>query len=194
MTGSECGAAHWPFFFSSRFKCGPGPFGGPPPWLFDMLGGMRGRAERGEVRYLVLDSLRERQRHGYEIIQAIEEKSGGAYRPSPGTVYPTLQMLEELGHVRARAEGERRQYEITAEGLADLAAHEDEVEEAYDRLKGGHEWRDADELHELMKRVHQVVRAIGRAFRRGGLGRAKLRRIAAALEEAVRRVEEIVKE
>lgn len=63
-----------------------------------MLGDPPPRAERGEIRYLVLDAIKERPRHGYEIIQHIEERAGGTYRPSPGVIYPTLQMLEELGH------------------------------------------------------------------------------------------------
>src|SRR4051794_20934907 len=58
------------------------------------------RAERGEVRYLVLDALAAAPRHGYEIMQFIEQRSGGSYRPSPGVVYPTLQLLEELEHAR----------------------------------------------------------------------------------------------
>src|SRR5499427_9939410 len=82
--------------------------GGPPPGFGDWFGGPPPRAERGGVRYLVLDTLAERPRHGYEIIQAIEERSGGAYRPSPGVVYPTLQMLEELGHAQLTSEESRK--------------------------------------------------------------------------------------
>src|SRR5271170_842301 len=65
------------------------------------------RCERGFVRWLVLDAIAAQPRHGYEIIQAIAEKSRGSYRPSPGVVYPTLQMLEDVGHARPVAQGDR---------------------------------------------------------------------------------------
>src|SRR5215472_8942099 len=91
-------------------------FGGPPP-----------RAERGNVRYLVLDAIAAQPRHGYEIIQHIEERSGGAYRPSPGVVYPTLQMLEELEHARVDDREGKKVYAITAAGKKDLADHQEDV-------------------------------------------------------------------
>src|SRR5690242_19960708 len=73
------------------------------------LGGrMRGRrAERvfdqGDLRYVILKLISEAPRHGYEIIKAIEEQVGGAYSPSPGVIYPTLTLLEELGYIAAQA-------------------------------------------------------------------------------------------
>src|SRR5262245_1399993 len=83
-------------------RWGPPPPPRPPfpPWFFDMFGERPPRAERGEVRLLILDALSDKGRHGYDVIQTIGERSGGTYRPSPGTIYPTLQMLEEMGHVR----------------------------------------------------------------------------------------------
>src|SRR5262245_24319702 len=81
------------------------------------------RAERGDVRYLVLVAIADEPRHGYEIIQTIEDKTGGAYRPSPGVIYPTLQLLEEMGHAKAGERDGRKVYGITAEGRIDLDAH-----------------------------------------------------------------------
>jgi DNA-binding PadR family transcriptional regulator len=188
---AHAGPRPWPFFFAAG-SCGKRPFPGPP-WLFDLFGGQRERAERGEVRYLILDALRGKARHGYEIIQAIEEKAGGGYRPSPGTIYPTLQLLEELGQVRAREEGGKRLYELTAEGERELAAHAADVDEAYERLRGDTEWLDADEIHSLMQRVHRLMRAVGRAFRRGRLRKSELRRISQTVEEAISKIEEVVK-
>ena len=89
------------------------------------------RPERGVVRYLILDAIRTQPRHGYEIIQAIGDKSHGAYRPSPGVVYPTLQMLEEMQHARTTEQEERKAYAITEKGEADLKEHEDEVADFY---------------------------------------------------------------
>ena len=186
---TRCAEMHPPFFFAGP----PRGWRSMPPWLADLLGGGPQRAERGEVRHLILEVLREKARHGYEIIQVIEERTGGAYRPSPGTVYPTLQMLEELGQVRSREEAGKRLYELTPEGLAELDAHRDEVEEAWDRLKGDRSRLDSSEIHDLMRRVHHLMRSVGRALRGGRLGRSELKRVSEIIDEAVTRVGKVVK-
>lgn len=94
-----------------------------------------GRARRGEARYILLDALRDAPRHGYEIIKALEERSSGQYTPSPGTVYPTLQYLEELGLVRADQESERRVYHLTEAGQHELTVHSMEIETFWNRLE-----------------------------------------------------------
>jgi len=83
-------------------------------------GGRRGRAKRGEARYILLDALRDGPKHGYEMIKTLEERSAGQYIPSPGTVYPTLQYLEDRGLVRAKQDAERRVYQLTEAGKAEL--------------------------------------------------------------------------
>src|SRR4051794_1020293 len=122
----------WSHAQGRRGPFGPGrpPFGGPPgarhPSWADWFGSPPPRAERGGVRYLVLDALAERPRHGYEVIQVIEERSGGSYRPSPGVIYPTLQMLEELGHAPGGEQGKRKGDEVTQRGRGGLHEHPDE--------------------------------------------------------------------
>lgn len=74
---------------------------------------------RGDVRTAVLAVLAEKAGHGYEIIQALEEKSGGAWRPSPGSVYPTLQQLEDEDLVRSSTSEGKRVYELTDAGRAE---------------------------------------------------------------------------
>jgi DNA-binding PadR family transcriptional regulator len=84
----------------------------------------RGRAGRGDIRAAILALLAEQPMHGYQIIREIGERSQGAWEPSPGSVYPTLQQLEDEGLVEAdRAEG-RRTYDLTAEGRAQAEARE----------------------------------------------------------------------
>ncbi len=98
--------------------------------------GQRGhRVRRGETRYLLLDALRDGPKHGYEIIKSLEERSAGGYAPSPGSVYPTLQFLEELGFVRASQETERRTYELTKTGKTELEAHAEEVKNFWEQFK-----------------------------------------------------------
>lgn len=80
--------------------------------------------------------MRDGPKHGYEIIKALEEKSGGRYAPSPGTVYPTMQLLEDQGLVRADQEAERRVYALTEAGRADLESHAEEVADFWARFAG----------------------------------------------------------
>ena len=99
------------------------PFGG-----HHRDGGRGGRLDRvfdhGDLRYVLLHLIAEKPRHGYELIKAIEDKFGGMYSPSPGVIYPTLTLLEELGHLSVEtAGGTRKLYSMTAEGTTFLAAN-----------------------------------------------------------------------
>ena len=110
----------------------PPPYGPPGPWGHGWFGDarhMRGpRVKRGDVRAAVLALLAEEPRNGYQIIQEIGERSGGLWRPSPGSVYPALQQLEDEGLVAAEtADGGRRRYVLTADGSAYVAAHQEEL-------------------------------------------------------------------
>jgi DNA-binding PadR family transcriptional regulator len=91
--------------------------------------------ESGEMKYVILRLLREKPRHGYEIIKEIEDRFGGWYTPSPGTVYPTLQLLEDQGFVRATESDGRKTYQITAEGEAFLNEHKDTIDEIFARVR-----------------------------------------------------------
>jgi DNA-binding PadR family transcriptional regulator len=189
------------FFASARWRgdetCGPrhAHFHGPPPWLNEFLGWKSG-AERGEVRYLVLDAIKDGPRHGYEVIQVIEQKSGGHYRPSPGTVYPTLQMLEEIGHVRCDAEpqGNRKVYAITDEGLEDLNQHTLEVDEAYSRWGAGGDWGTSFDFHDIAMRFRRILHAVGAGIHRGRFGQADLVELKKVLDDALDRIEKFVSE
>ena len=86
-----------------------------------------GRARRGESKYLIMDVLAEGAKNGYEIIKRFEERSSGRYAPSPGVVYPTLQLLADANSVIAEQIGERRVFHLTDEGRTDLEAHKEDV-------------------------------------------------------------------
>lgn len=90
---------------------------GGPPWA---RGG--GRMRRGDIRTALLLILEEGPGHGYELIQRLEEKSDGAWRPSPGSVYPTLQLLDDEGLVTASERDGKRTFEITDAGRAEAAS------------------------------------------------------------------------
>ena len=111
--------------------------------------------EQGDLRYVVLRLLEEKPRHGYEIIKALEDRFNGAYAPSPGVVYPTLQLLEDLGYARVVPGGEgKKVYEITDAGRAHLAENRDTVDSIFDRISRivGHF------LDEPMSEVHGAFR------------------------------------
>jgi DNA-binding PadR family transcriptional regulator len=102
-------------------------------------GPMHGRAarffEQGDLKYVILRLLEEKPRHGYDIIKELEGRFGGQYAPSPGTVYPTLTMLEDLGYARVvPEEGGKKIYEITEEGRKHLAEHSSTVDDIFERI------------------------------------------------------------
>jgi DNA-binding PadR family transcriptional regulator len=124
-----------------------GPFAGPGFPGPEMHGfgqfprefrGMRGpRARRGDVRAGALALLAEQPMNGYQIIQEIAERSGGVWRPSPGSIYPALQQLEDEGLITAEAgEGGRRAYQLTEDGRTYAAAHPDELRAPWDVVTG----------------------------------------------------------
>jgi len=100
-----------------------GPFGGPG---FGPHRRGRGRARRGDVRLALLRLLAEEPRNGYQLMQAIEDRSEGFWRPSPGSVYPTLAQLEDEGLVRSVESEEARRFEITEAGREHLERRADE--------------------------------------------------------------------
>jgi DNA-binding PadR family transcriptional regulator len=116
--------------FGGRGRFGPGAWG---------PGG--GRARRGDIKFLILGVLAEGPRHGYDIISALEERSGGRYRPSAGSVYPTLTLLEEGGFITGEQADGKRVFTITDAGRAMLAnkpagaAEDDDADDGVD-LRG----------------------------------------------------------
>jgi DNA-binding PadR family transcriptional regulator len=130
-------------FPGGPFPPGP-PFAGGPgmhgfgPWMREGRGGRGGRARRGDVRAAALALLAEQPMNGYQIIQEIGERSGGVWRPSPGSIYPALQQLEDEGLIRAEAaDGGRRAYQLTDEGRAYADSHADELRAPWDAVSGG---------------------------------------------------------
>jgi DNA-binding PadR family transcriptional regulator len=110
-----------------RFSFGPGfgPWGafGGPPWRF---AGPGSRAGRGDVRSAILFLLAEGPMHGYQVIQELTERSGGMWQPSPGSIYPTLQQLEDEGLVRSAESEGRRVFELTDAGRAEVERRAEE--------------------------------------------------------------------
>jgi DNA-binding PadR family transcriptional regulator len=163
------------------------------PWYSDLIGRRGTRVERGETRYLILDTLAGQGRHGYDIMQSIQEKTGGLYRPSPGTVYPTLQMLEDLKLISSREEGNRKIYELTATGKEELEGKKSLLEDIYEDLGQDQTLEQNEFIGETHDQMMRMFKSIARSFQRGSLDTGKADRINEVIQEAVRRVDWILK-
>jgi len=125
----------------------PGGWGGFGPGFPFGPGRGRGRgARRGNVRAAVLALLTERPMHGYEMIQELDQRTGGVWRPSPGSVYPTLQLLEDEGLIQSTDAGGRKAYTVTDAGREEAdraAANPPWAEFSEETVSSGHDTREA---------------------------------------------------
>jgi DNA-binding PadR family transcriptional regulator len=136
--------------------------------------GMRGpRARRGDVRAAALALLAEEPMNGYQIIQAIGERSDGVWRPSPGSVYPALQQLEDEGLIRAQSgDGGRRAYQLTDEGREYVEAHPEELRAPWDEVAGA-VGDTAIEMRNLIGQVAMAAWQVLSAGTEGQVGQAR---------------------
>lgn len=151
--------------------------------------------QRGDFKYVILDLLKDKPSHGYEIIRELEERFHGFYSPSPGMVYPTLQFLEEAGYVSASQQDGKKVYAITDEGRKFLADQAATVNDIKDHMRsGGRAWSSdlRDQFRDVMDEVRDLGRLVARRAR--NMNRDKLRRIGEVLKTAYSEVETIVRE
>ncbi len=182
----------WDWGFGGGGPWGGGFWGGPGGKGGGRWGGFRSRMfEQGDLKYVILQLLSEKPRHGYEIIKALEDRLGGAYSPSPGAVYPTLTMLEDLGYARGTTEESGKKiYEITTEGRAYLEANKGAVDEIFDRIAGF----ATSFFGPQMVEVHQAFKSVARATYATATrlkDPAQLHRIREILEKAASEVEKV---
>src|SRR5215204_1110767 len=153
----------------------------------------RGRVfEKGDLKYVILDLHKDEPSHGYEVIRALEGRFRGFYSPSPGSVYPTLQLLEDLGYVSSTQQDGKKVYEITDEGRKFLEENRRSVEDIWGRVGGGWDPEIAAELHEMRHDLMDLGRLFGRKMHEGGLDRDKLRRVREVISGATRDIERIL--
>jgi DNA-binding PadR family transcriptional regulator len=122
----------------------------------------RARVGRGDVRAAALMLLAEQPLHGYELIQQITTRSGGAWRPSPGSVYPALQLLEDQGLIRGEQTEGRRVYHLTEAGRSYIEQHRDELSEAWAGVTASGD-DPTRELRALFEQLGGAVRQVGHA-------------------------------
>ncbi len=165
------------------FPFGPGsPFGGPP------FGGRPRKARRGDVRAAALVLLEEEPRNGYQLMQEIERRSDGQWRPSPGSIYPALQQLEDEGLVTTTERDGRKVYSLTDEGRAHVEANRSDLGAPWEAFSGD----VSDETWELARLMKDVGFAAVQVLRAGD--EAQIARAREVLSEAKRALYRILAE
>ena len=148
---------------------------------------------RGDVKFIILDLLKDKPKHGYEIMKDIEARGSGFYAPSPGSIYPTLQMLEDMGYVTSRTEGGKKVYEITDEGRKYLEENRETVRTIHDRFGRHHEHECKHEMHDLFREMHDLGSTLFRALRSGRLQRPEeMEQVRDVLNQARKSIDSIL--
>ena len=179
----SCGHGHFGrrgfargFGFGSGFMGGGGRFFG-----------------QGEVRLALLSMLAEQPMHGYELMRRLEDRSGGIYRASAGTIYPTLQQLEDEGLVTSELRDGKKTYSLTESGRRELRERGDDVERIWRRAKRWEDWRSAFDpgAAEIRGPAERLVKAAFRAAGGEFANHERLERVREILMRALRELEEL---
>jgi DNA-binding PadR family transcriptional regulator len=158
---------------------------------FGRGGGRRRMFDGGELRLVLLKLIADKPRHGYDLIRAIEERTGGAYAPSPGIVYPTLTLLSEMGLIDEQlAEGARKQFAVTPEGTAHLAEHDAEVVAMLARLDALAAMRERTDAVPIRRAMHNL-RSVLMSRLSDGLDKERMLEATALIDEAARKIERL---
>lgn len=170
-----------------------GPFGG---------GGSRGGNRRkrrvfgtGELRLTLLMLIGDESRHGYELIKAIGEMTGGNYEPSPGAVYPTLQMLADEGVITEakakKGDEAKKAFEITKSGKEELADREDEIAKVIQKLTAMSGSEERNRAPELFRAMGNLAGVLKNKYRHGGFDEKDLEEIVDIIDDAAKRIERL---
>ena len=148
---------------------------------------------RGNVKFIILDLLRDKPKHGYEIMKDLEAKGSGFYAPSPGSIYPTLQMLEDMGYVTSKTLDGKKVYEITDEGRRYLEENRETVDQIHERFGGRFEHHSRHGMHDISREMHDLFATLARGMRGGQLQRPEqLERVKGVLNRAREEIEDIL--
>ncbi len=150
-----------------------------------------GPFRRGVIKYIILQYLKDKPSYGYEIIRALEERFHGLYTPSAGSIYPTLQMLEEMGYLTSVERDSKRVYTITNEGR-DFLSEDTELEQAVrDRLKNWVNPENTEDRGKTINEFRQLAELLREEVRK--MDSEKLGRAREVLSRAYKDIENILK-
>ena len=194
---TDCGP-RWAGRRGRGFSFGPGGFHfdfgeGETGW-----GGGHRRRDRkrmfegGELRLVMLKLIADEPRHGYQLIKAIEDLTEGDYAPSPGIVYPTLTMLEDMGLIaEKKSKDSKKVFEATDEGRAHLTENSDEVEDLIGRLEGHGHHRRRGQRPEIGRAIGNLMTALRNRIAHEGWNEHLLDEVVDILDEAAQRIERV---
>lgn len=169
-----------------------GPFGGD--WyVFGERPG-RGRRERmfdgSELRLVLLKLIADQPRHGYDLIREIEALTEGAYAPSPGVIYPTITLLDEMGLIEEQQSGgTKKRFAATGTGHAHLEENAEQVEALFARLRALGEHRGRVDSAPIRRAMGNLRVALGERFGRSEVSQDTLHEVAALIDELAQKVE-----
>lgn len=190
FTGHGCGhkASHWrgsrnwgPMFMA--WDIGRG----------EAKGRRRGRVfDGGELRLVLLKLIADEPRHGYDLIKAVEDLTGGTYAPSPGVVYPTLTLLDDMGLIAEdRSKSARKRFAVTDDGVAHLAERADEVTQLMARLAAMGEQQSNPDATSVRRAMGNLRAVLVEKLRRGEAGPKIIDEVVAAIDELARKIEKL---
>jgi DNA-binding PadR family transcriptional regulator len=145
----------------------------------------------GELRLVLLRLIADESRHGYELIKAIEELTGGNYAPSPGVVYPTLSLLTDEGMVSEVPDGARKSYAVTEAGAAELAERSAEADGLIERLKALGEEGERHRAPPIARATGNLFAALRGRAQSGAFDKDTIHAIAEILDEAAQKIERL---
>jgi DNA-binding PadR family transcriptional regulator len=146
--------------------------------------------QKGDLKYVLLHLIKDKPRHGYEIIRELEEQSYGFYKPSPGVIYPTLQMLEEMGYAKSNEEEGKKVYTITDAGREFLAQKKVLGEDIKNHVKHHWEFKNLGHMAMIIREYRELERLLGHSVRR--LDEEKTERIMRVLSQTYHDIQLII--
>ena len=156
-------------------------------------GSRRGTSfHKGDLKYVILDLLKDKPRHGYDIIRELEELSYGFYKPSPGVIYPTLQMLQEMGYVSSTEQEGKRIYSITEEGIKFLEDQSNIANGVRRHMKHKWSFKNIGRMIMVMREYHALEDLLGNSIR--SLDADKAEKIRQILSQAYQGIESVLEE
>jgi DNA-binding PadR family transcriptional regulator len=148
--------------------------------------------EKGDLKYVILDLLKDKPSHGYEIIHALEDRFHGFYSPSAGSVYPTLQLLEDLGYIKALEQDGKKIYTVTDEGKSFLKERGETIDKIKSHMHGWWGFEHRGELREVFDEFRGIGQTVVRNSRQ--LDAGQWGRIKEVLARTRQDIENILKE